>query len=234
MPDPVNRRPYDSAGRRTRSAETRARVLDAARELFVADGYGATTVADIASAAEVHVDTVYRLVGRKASILRELVEASLSGTGATVVAEERDYVKALTAEPDPVQKLAIYARAVRQIHGRLAPLLPALVEAAANEPEASDLWTGISRRRAANMRKLVADLEAAGGLRAGLDPQDAADTIWATNSPEVHALMVGERGWSPDAYEAWLLDLWCRYLLPGPPAPAGPDPTGRPPRPLSG
>lgn len=221
MPDPVNRRPYDSTGRRNRSAEARARVLDAARELFVADGYGATTVADIASAAEVHLDTVYRLVGRKAAILRELVEASLSGTGAAVVAEERNYVRALIGEPDPVRKLTIYAGAVRQIHGRLAPLFPALVEAAANEPEASEVWTTISRHRAANMRKFVADLEAAGGLRTGLDPGDAADTIWATNSPEVYALMVDERGWRPEAYEAWLLDLWSRYLLPDPPALSG-------------
>ena len=225
MPDSVKRHPspdrraYDDAGRRDRSAETRARVLDAARERFVAEGYGATSVADIAKEAGVHIDTVYRLVGRKAVILRELIEASLSGTGTTVVAEERDYVQAIAREPDPRQKLAIYAAAVRRIHDRLGPLFPALTEAAANEPEAAEVWTSISRRRAANMRKLVADLDAAGGLRADLDPADGADTLWVTNSPEVHALLVGGRGWSPDDYEAWLLDLWCRYLLPAPPLP---------------
>jgi AcrR family transcriptional regulator len=221
---PVNRRTYDSAGRRARSAETRARVLVAAGELFVSNGYGATTVADIAARSEVHVDTVYRLVGRKAAILRELIEASLSGTGTTVVAERRDYVESFVAEPDPTRKLAIYASAVRQIHSRLAPLFRALTEAAASEPEAAKIWSATSRRRAANMRKLVADLEAAGGLRSGLSPEDAADTVWATNSPEVYVLMVEERGWSPDAYEAWLLELWCRYLLPDPPPPTRSDP----------
>lgn len=41
----------------------------------------------------------------------------------------------------------------------------------------------------------------------------------ATNSSELHVLLAVERGWSPDRYERWLADTWCRLLLP--PAPAG-------------
>ena len=214
----VKSRSYDNAGREAQSEETRQRILDAGRQLMVERGYRPTTVAAIATRAGVHVDTVYELVGRKPVLLRELIEQALSGTDAPVAAEDRGYVKAIGAEPDPARKLAIYARAVREIQARMAPLLLALRDASATEPDAAEVWKEISDRRAANMRKLAQDLEAAGGLRAGLSIDEAADVIWATNSSELYVLLTVERGWPPDRYERWLADTWCRLLL-TPPAP---------------
>lgn len=214
MADLVNRRDYDNSGRRTRSAETRQRILESARSLVVEHGYHAATIADIADAAGVHVDTVYRLVGRKSALLRELVEQAISGTGRPVDAEQRDYVVEFRSEPDPRRKLAIYARATATIHQRLAPLLASLRDAAISEPDAESVWREISDRRAANMRRLVDDLDSAGGLRPDLSPDVAADTVWATNSAELYLMLTEERGWTALAYEHWLADLWARYLLP--------------------
>ncbi len=210
----VKGRTYDNAGRQTQSQETRQRIIRAAREIIVERGYRSTTIAAIASRAGVHVDTVYALVGRKPVLLRELIEQALSGADGTVGAEEREYVRAIRAEPDPARKLTIYAEAVRRIQARVAPLFLALRDASATEPEAKQVWTEISNRRAANMRKLVQNLEAAGGLRSDLSIDEAADVIWATNSSELYVLLTGERGWPPDRYEHWLGDTWCRVLLP--------------------
>ncbi len=210
----VKTRSYDNALRQAQSSETRQRILDAARALIVERGYRAATVSEIARRAEVHVDTVYALVGRKPVLVRELIEQALSGSDHPVPAEERDYVKTITEEPDPSRKLAIYARAMREIQARMAPLYLALRDASATEPEARRVWQEISDRRAANMRKLARDLRAAGGLRAGLSIDKAADIIWATNSSELYVLLTTERGWSPDDYETWLADSWCRLLLP--------------------
>jgi AcrR family transcriptional regulator len=212
----VNRRRYDNSGRDARSQQTRRRVLDAARELMAAHGYASTTVAEIARRAEVHPDTVYQLVGRKPMLLRELVEQAISGTDHPVDAEERDYVSAIRAEPDPRAKLAIYAEAVTAIHERLAPLLIALREAAGADAEAEAVWRDVSERRAANMRRLVTDLDQAGGLRRDVTIDDAADTVWLTNSAETYLMLVNERGWTSDRYERWLRDLWSSYLLPSP------------------
>lgn len=211
---PVKSRRYDNAGRQAQSVGTRQRILDAARDLMVGRGYRAATIADIARNAGVHVDTVYELAGRKPVLLRELIERAISGTDAAVAAEERDYVKAIRAEPDPARKLAIYARAVREIQARIAPLSLALRDASATEPEASEVWREISNRRAANMRRLAEDLEAAGGIRPGLSIDEAADVLWATNSSELYVLLTVERDWSLDRYERWLADTWCRLLLP--------------------
>jgi AcrR family transcriptional regulator len=208
------KRSYDSSGRRADSAATRLRILAAARESMVNDGYRSTTVAAIARKAEVNADTVYELVGRKPVILREVIETAISGKDEAVPAEDRDYVVAMRAEPDPRRKLALYAAAIRSIHARLAPLVLALRDAATSEPEASEVWQQISDRRAANMRNLARNLRDAGGLRGDLTISDAADVLWATNSPDLYALLVLDRGWSGARYERWLADAWCRLLLP--------------------
>jgi hypothetical protein len=79
--------------------------------------------------------------------------------------------------------------------------------------EAHKVWRQISDRRAANRREFVTVLQEAGGLRAGLSIDDAADTVWATSSPDLYVLLTVERGWSPLRYEAWLADSWRRLLL---------------------
>lgn len=205
---------YDASSRQARSAETRQRILETARELILARGYRATTVAAIAGGAGVNVDTVYELVGRKPVLLRELIERAISGRDEPVVAQDREYVKAIRAEPDAARKLAIYAGAVRRIQERMAPLFVALRDASSTEPEADAVWREISERRAVNMRLLVRDLRDAGGLRRGLAVDTAADMVWALNSPEMYVLLTVDRGWSPRRFERWLADAWCRLLLP--------------------
>ena len=210
----VKKRPYDNSARLEQSNNTRQAILDAARFQLLERGYRATTIADIARRAGAHVDTVYTLVGRKPALLRELIEQAISGTDKAIPAEQRDYVSAIRAEPDPRRKIAIYAHATREIHARLAPLLLALRDASTTEPDARAVWDEISERRAKNMRELAKDLESVDGIRAGLSIAEAADTIWVTNSAEVYVLLTTERGWPPDRYERWLADTWSRLLLP--------------------
>ncbi|HET9050613.1 MAG TPA: helix-turn-helix domain-containing protein [Candidatus Dormibacteraeota bacterium] len=210
----VKERRYDASSRQARSAETRQRILATARELILARGYRATTVAAIASGAGVNVDTVYELVGRKPVLLRALIERAISGGDEPVAAQDREYVKAIRAEPDAARKLAIYATAVRRIQERMAPLFMSLRDASSTEPEARAVWREISERRAVNMRLLVRDLREAGGLRRGLSVDAAADMVWALNSSEMFVLLTVDRGWSPKRFERWLADTWCRLLLP--------------------
>lgn len=215
------KRSYDGATRRAASDETRRRILGTARELLIERGYRATTVAAISAGAGVNPDTVYELVGRKPRIVRELVEQALSGTDHAVPAADRTYVSEIRAEPDPMGKIRIYAAATVAMLGRLAPLVVALREAGAGDAAAAELWRRFGDRRAANMRLFVADL---GARREGVGLDDAADTVWVTNSPELYLLLTGERGWTPERYQRWLVDTWSRLLLPdmspGPPAAA--------------
>lgn len=213
----VKPRRYDSTRRQQASQETRRRILDAARDLFLAAGYQATTIARIAAQARVNIDTVYELVGRKPAVLRQLIEEAISGTDHPVAAEQRDYVLAIRAERDPGRKIELYAQAVRRIQERMAPLFLALRDVAGTDADAKQVWDAISQRRAANMRLFVQDIEAAGGLREGLSVDAAADTVWVMNSSEIYVLLTGDRGWSPHKYEGWLAATWKRLILPNAP-----------------
>jgi AcrR family transcriptional regulator len=207
---PVKRR-YDASKRREAAAHTRQAILDAALDLFTARGYVATPMTAIAERAGVAVDTVYAAVGRKAALARLLIETAISGGSQAVPAEERDYVQAIRAAEDAETKIAIYASAMRGIASRLAPVLSIIQQATPAEPELAALWHQIAERRAANMRRFVAELAAAAPLRLDLD--DAADIVWATNAPELYQLLVSQRGWSPERYERFLADTWRRLLL---------------------
>jgi AcrR family transcriptional regulator len=209
---PVKRR-YDTSRRREAAARNRTAILEAAQRLFTSRGYTATSMAAIAEQAGVALDTVYASVGRKPELARLLIEIAISGTGAAVPAEERDYVRAIQAAADAQTKITIYASAIRDIAGRLAPLLAMLQQAAPAEPQLAALWHEIAERRAANMRRFVADLAAVATLRVDVD--EAADIVWATNAPELYQLLVGQRGWTPDRYEHFLADAWHRLLLSG-------------------
>jgi len=212
MPAPVKRR-YDATRRRQAAARTRTAILDAARELFTERGYTATPMTAIAERAGVALDTVYASVGRKPELARLLIETAISGTDQAIPAEQRDYVRAVQAAPDAETKIAIYAAAVTAIAPRLAIVYAIIQQAAHAEPDLAALWDQIAERRAANMRRFVADLATVTPLR--IDLGDAADIVWATNAVELYQLLVGQRGWSPQRYERFLTDTWRRLLLPG-------------------
>jgi AcrR family transcriptional regulator len=205
------KRRYDTTGRRQAAARTRAAILEAAMQLFSERGYAATPMAAIAEQAGVALDTVYASAGRKPEIARLLIETAISGTDQAIPAEQRDYVRAIQAAPDAATKIAVYAAAITAIAPRLAPVLAIIQQATPDEPGLAAMWAGVAERRAANMRRFVADLASVAPLR--LDPEQAADIVWATNATELYQLLVSQRGWTPDRYQRFLADTWHRLLL---------------------
>lgn len=207
------RRNYDASSRRAAAQLTRRSILSAAERAFRKRGYAGASMASIARLAGVSLDTVYASVGRKPALFRLLLESALSGQDQAVEAQERDYVRAIRAEPSAAGKLRLYAAALARIHPRLSPLLRVLEPAAADDRPLAALWRDISERRASNMRLLAANLLATGELRAELTVDDLADIIWAMNSPELYLLLVEQRGWPVAKFENWLAEAWIRLLL---------------------
>jgi AcrR family transcriptional regulator len=205
-------RTYDGSARRASAVRTRERVLAAARELFVERGYAATSVGDIAGAAQVSVDTVYATVGRKPQILLTVVDMVLASSTRPLPAAERDYVRAVREAESAVAKLTTYAAALARLMPTVSPLLLALRDAGLGDAECAATWEHVVERRAANMLLLAGDLRATGDVRADLADQDVADLIWSTNSPEWFAAYTS-RGRSTDDYARTLADLWTRTLL---------------------
>ena len=196
---------------RTRLA--RAAVVDAARELFLERGYGATTIESISELADVPAATVYRLFSSKHGILKALLDLSIVGDDEHVAMADRPQVRALLAESDPRAQLAGFVENATSVNRRVAPLYRILVSAAAADPDAAALLEELTGQRQAGQRVIARSLSRAGALRTGLRERDAADVIHALMSPELYRLLVVDRGWKPDRYGRWLVDVLADQLL---------------------
>ena len=159
------------------------------------------------------VDTVYATIGKKPDVLREVLETSLSGTDTAVPAEQRDYVRDVRAAHSATAKIRAYVSGLVKLQPRLAPIVLAVRDAGASDPDSAQQWQRIAERRAQNMRQFAADLRSTGELRADLTDEAVADIIWSMNGPEYWTLLVVERRWSPERFGEQLVDTWTRTLL---------------------
>jgi len=214
--------PLSPARGRRRGAATRRRVAEAAAGLFVAQGYAGTSMQAIADAAGVHVQTVYLAFGTKAAVLAEAAAVRVAGAeDAATPPPERRWVRALFAEPDPRRQLALFVQEHRQVWGRYARLLAVIRGAALSDPEVAALLAHVEHGRYEAPQHIMPALAAKGALRVGLTPERAADMAYALSAPEVYLQLVDDRGWTPEEYERWLVDLLCARILRSAPGPAG-------------
>jgi AcrR family transcriptional regulator len=205
--------PRDQA--RTRLA--RAAVIDAARDLFLERGYGATTVDAISDRAEVPPATVYRLFSSKHGILKSLLDVSIVGDHEDVPMADRPEVQSLVDNPNPREQLAGFVGITVRVNERIAPLYRILTSAAGTDPDAAGLLDELTRQRQRGQRTIARSLARAGALRPELRERDAADLIHALMSPELYQLLVVDRAWNTDRYQRWLARTLGDQLLPGDP-----------------
>ena len=213
--DVKTRRRYESPHRREQAASTRRKIVAAAQPLFLEHGYAGTTMAAIARDAGVVVETVYRSFGSKVALFGAVVEAALAGgvERAEVPVEERPAIAAIIAETDPAKQVALYAATQPGIHRRAGPLLRAVRDAASLDPEVARVWNELEAQRYVGQARMAGMLASRGALREGLSVEVATDLIWTLCALVVHDLLVVERGWTSEQYEAWLTDALKRDLL---------------------
>src|SRR5438552_2262179 len=134
------RRRYLSPRRDESARLTRRAILDAARELFIKQGYAATSVDQIAERAHVSKPTVFASAGNKGGILKQVRDIALAGDDEPVAVPDRAWVKELLAEPDPLRTLRLYARGGSQLQARYAEVEEVLHAAAGADESLRDLW----------------------------------------------------------------------------------------------
>lgn len=202
----AERRTYDNSRRREQAVRRRAAILDACGELLGRVGYADLTVRAVAEAAGVSQETVYKGFGSKRGLVKSLYDRALAGDDEPLPMARRPEMRAVLAEPDPRRKITRYAHLARQVSERTGTITARLADA-------PDITADTDRERLAGMTAFVGHLTAGGHLAAGLDPAEAADTCWLLLSPQVYHLLTAGRGWTADAYEAWLARLLTATLL---------------------
>jgi AcrR family transcriptional regulator len=205
------RRRYDSSGRRERARQTRDQITDTARDLFLADGYAATTVTAIAKAAHVSVETIYKGFGGKPGLVRAIIEKGLAGEGPIPAEQRSDRIR--DTEPDPRKILAAWGAFTAELAPQVVPVLQ-LARDAVGDPEVAAVLDQLGAARLERMTVNARGLAAAGHLGPGITVDEAADILWAYSSPELYELLVTRRGWPPDRYGKFIAQGLTAALLP--------------------
>lgn len=209
--DAVNRRRYDSTRRQAQAAETRAAIIRAARDLFVERGYGTTTLADVARAAGVSVETIHKSVGTKAVLLHKAWDLTVGGDDQDIVFHERPEVLALRAEPDLARRFLRQAGFATRTAQRIAPFQLMVQSAAGADPAAAAMLEEMGRQRLAGLGVMVAEAAATGQL--AVTEQECRDVMWAMTDGMLWHRLVEERGWSNERFAAWLGRMWVDQLV---------------------
>jgi AcrR family transcriptional regulator len=212
MTEPVKKmRTYDSSRRRAQARQTQRAVLHAARELFVEQGYGRTTIADVARSAGVSVETVYGTFGNKATLLHRVWDVTIGGDDEEITYHERPEILALRAEPDLARRFAMQAALFTRTARRIVPFLLAVQGAAATEPAAAEMLAEMGRQRLEGLSVMAREAAATGQL--AVTETECRDFIWATTDGVLWQRLVNERGWSDERFQDWLGQMWISSLV---------------------
>jgi len=199
------RRRYSSPLRARRAAETREALLTAAHRLFVANGWVATGMRDVAAEAGVATETVYAYFSSKRALLRAVIDVAVVGDDRPVAVAERPEFAAM-GRGRHSDRTAAAARLLTSIHGRTAAFAKVIREAAASDGEIADELRATRERQ---RRDVAAAAELIMGRAATVAERDG---LWAINSPEIYLLLVEGSGWTPEQYKAWIAETLERVV----------------------
>lgn len=190
---PVNR---ELSHRQRQALQTQQLIVEAAKLLFLEQGYGATTISAIAKRAGVAVSTVYAIYTNKRGILKAVRESWHQASGV------RDLYQIANKETDPERRLELYAYATRRQWEEGTDMIAIYKGAASvDEEAASELQNALEGRR----KSISAWLESSISLfRQDLKPEYILATYLALTQVELYQELVNTWGWTADDYEAWL------------------------------
>ena len=214
MPPKVKpKRAYDASRRREQARKSRRAMLHAARQLFLAHGYAATTMPMVAEKAGVSVQTVYKAFENKPGLVKALVDVALVGDDEPAPMMEREFVQRNMAEADARKKLLDYGAHLAEIAPRAQPILLVVRDAAAVDGGAAEVWQRLQAERLTGMTHFAQHLKSERFLRRGVSVAEARDVLWAHNSVELWDLLVRQRGWTPARYGRWIANQLVAALL---------------------
>ena len=196
--------------RRERAAETRARMVEAALEVFAEEGYVGARMVDIAARAEVAVQTLYFTFHTKPELLQACYDHAVLGPDRLPPAEQPFFARIMSARAGRAA-LAAFAEGNGAIVARVAAI-DEVARAALHEPEAVEVRQNSERLRRAGYREIVQHVADRFGLRTGLDVEAATDLLLMLGSGAPYLMLRGY-GWTHERYVSWLSDTLATQLL---------------------
>jgi AcrR family transcriptional regulator len=190
--------------REAQTALTEQRIVAAATELFLADGYVTTTLEAVARRARVAARTVYVRFGTKAALFKRVVDVAIVGDTEPVDVLGRDWMQQALTAPTLAARLAASASAGRQIMERTGALFGVAQQAAAVEPLIAGFWQEGRSQSRYGQEVFWTRLAEDGLLPDGADLGWLIDTASVVSAAETYLLVTRMFGWGLDAYQEWL------------------------------
>lgn len=198
--------------RQAQIARTEERIIAAATELFLADGYQSTTLEAIARHAQVGARTVYLRFGTKVGLFKRVVDTAIAGDTRPVDVLGRDWMQAALTAPTAAERIAASAAAGRQIMARTGALFAVAQQAAAIEPLIAGFWQQ-GREQSRHAHALFWTRMAEDGLiEPGADLDWLIETTSVLAAAETYLLITRVQGWDLDTYQGWLTTTMTRLL----------------------
>jgi AcrR family transcriptional regulator len=209
---PTPRRKYDNSRRRADAEARQGRIIDAATALFVEQGFGATSIDQIAAAAGVSSPTVYATFGSKAGVLARAIDVAVAGNYEDVPLIDRALSVIEKSGTKELRQFVAIAHFIRTVNERVAPLIRVMEQAAATDPALEELRTRLFGAIRADCAATVEKYWST-ALRPGLSDAEAADATATMLSPQVFSMLTVDMGWSPHRYQQWLAHALPHLLL---------------------
>jgi len=200
-------RAYDNSSRAEAALATRRRIIEAARDMLLRDGYHAMSVSALASTAGVSAQTVYNAVGGKAAVVKAVYDVLLVGDDAPVAMQDRPEFRAMSAAPDRESFVRAYAALCATIYERVGPLLGVLLaQGPGGDAGLQEFVATIDRERRVGNTNALNALDATHGIPPHLDRERFIDIVWTVTAPEIYDRFVRRCGWTHTMYAAWLAE----------------------------
>ena len=200
--------------REAQIAQTEERIIAAATELFLENGYVPTTLEAVAKRAQVAARTVYVRFGTKAALFKRVVDVAIVGDTQPVDVLGRDWAQAGMTAATAAERIAATAAIGRQIMQRTGALFAVAQQAAAVEPLIAGFWQQgreQSRQAQAMFWTRMAD---DGLLDPAIDLDWLIDTAALLAAAETYLLITRMTSWDLDTYQNWLAATFIRLSAP--------------------
>jgi len=207
-------RRYTSTLRAQQAAQTRARVLDAARELFSERGFAATTMPEIARRAGVSTETV-QSHGPKIALLKAALDAFSFGGGEDTDARETDRGRTLLAVQSAPEAVRVAAEVLADINAATRGLWLSFSEAARSDAEVAAQFRAYVAGVRAQNAVLVDEWAQRGFLRSDVPREELVDRAALIGSVELYDRAVRLEGMDRDAYVRTVAGLFAAALTAG-------------------
>ena len=210
-PSPVPGLPTTERGRRMR-----ARLLEAAREVFERDGFLEARVTDISAAAGVAHGSFYTYFGSKTEIFRALVAATMDelyaslGTGHGTPGGGGPHGG--DRPRDAVRRIDRANRRFVAMYRQNTALMALFEQVTTFDPEVRALRQSARERMVGRVAHSIAQLQAEGHVPTDLDAEYSAHALVAMVNGLVHYWLVLGADFDEDRLVATMTGLWARSL----------------------